>query len=55
MEHTHAWGNNFGRCAEGDALVVQFWLALAHAIIALGRLLRRAWTHYRWEGRSRRP
>jgi hypothetical protein len=32
------------------------WLALASAVIVLGRLLRRARTHYRWEGRpGRRP
>jgi hypothetical protein len=33
--------------------VVEFWLALAHAIITLGRLLRQTWTHYRWKGRPR--
>jgi hypothetical protein len=34
--------------------VVAFWLALASAIIVCGRLVRRAWTHYRWDGRPRR-
>jgi hypothetical protein len=28
--------------------------AQADADVILGRLLRRAWTHYRWEGRPRR-
>jgi hypothetical protein len=35
-------------------LVVEFWLALALAVMTLGRLIRRAWTHCRWEGRPRR-
>ena len=34
--------------------VVEFWLALASAAIICGRLVRRAWTHYRWDGRPRR-
>jgi transposase len=57
VERTHAWGNNFGKlrwCTERAVPVVEFWLALAHAIITLGRLLRQAWTRYRWEGRPRR-
>jgi hypothetical protein len=36
--------------------VVEFYLALAHAIIIVGRLVRRALTCYRWQARpSRRP
>ena len=35
-------------------VVVAFWLALANAAIVCGRLMRRAWTCYRWEGRPRR-
>jgi transposase len=57
VERTHAWGNQYGKlrwCTERRRLVVQFWLALAGAAIVLGRLLRRAWTCYRWEGRPRR-
>jgi transposase len=57
VERTHAWANQYGKlrwCAERRRLVVQFWLALAGAIIVLGRLIRRAWTHYRWQGRPRR-
>jgi transposase len=57
VERTHAWGNQFGKlrwCTERVTPVVAFWLALAHAIITLGRLLRQAWTRYRWEGRPRR-
>jgi hypothetical protein len=29
-------------------------LALANAAVVCGRLVRRAWTHYRWDGRPRR-
>jgi transposase len=57
VERTHAWGNNFGKlrwCTERRTPVVEFWLALAQAIITLGRLIRQAWTLYRWETRPRR-
>jgi transposase len=57
VERTHAWGNQYGKlrwCTQRRRLVVEFWLALANAAIVLGRLLRRAWTAYRWEGRPRR-
>jgi transposase len=56
VERTHAWGNQYGKlrwCTERRRLVVEFWLALANAAIVCGRLLRRAWTCYRWEGRPR--
>jgi transposase len=48
---THAWGNNFGKlrwCTERNTPVVEFWLALAQVIITMGRLIRQAWTCYRW-------
>src|SRR4030095_2965546 len=57
IERTHAWGNQYGKlrwCTERRRLVVEFWLALANAAIVLGRLVRRAWVSYRWEGRPRR-
>jgi hypothetical protein len=57
VQRTHAWGNQYGKlrwCTERRRLVVAFWLALASAGIVLGRLLRRAWTCYRWDGRPRR-
>jgi hypothetical protein len=57
VERTRAWGNQDGTlrwCTERRRLAVESWLALASAVIVCGRLLRRAWTHYRWEGRSRR-
>ena len=57
MERTHAWGNQYGKlrwCTERRRIVVQFWLTLAAAAIVCGRLVRRAWTSYRWDGRPRR-
>ena len=57
IERTHAWANQYGKlrwCTERRRLVVQFWLALASAAIVCGRLVRRAWTHYRWDSRPRR-
>jgi transposase len=57
VERTHAWANQYGKlrwCTERRRLVVQFWLALVSAAIVCGRLLRRAWSCYRWEGRPRR-
>jgi transposase len=59
IERTHAWTNQYGKlrwCTERCRIVVQFWLALASAVIVCGRLARRAWTHYRWDSRPhRRP
>lgn len=57
VERTHAWGNQYGKlrwCTERRWLVVAFWLALANTAIVCGRLVRRAWTCYRWNGRARR-
>jgi hypothetical protein len=52
IERTHAWANQYGKlgwCTERRRVVVEFWLLLALALIVVGRLLRRAWTTYRWE------
>jgi hypothetical protein len=57
IERTHAWGNQYGKlrwCTERRRLVVEFWLALANAVIVCGGLVRRAWTCYRWQDRPRR-
>jgi hypothetical protein len=43
-------------CTERKGRVIDFWISFSNVIIIVGRLLRKAWTHYRWEGRpSRRP
>jgi transposase len=57
IERNNAWGNQYGKlrwCTERRRVVVEFWLALAVAAIVCGRLVRRAWTSYRWDGRPRR-
>jgi transposase len=57
VERTHAWGNQYGKlrwCTERRRVVVEFWLALASAAIVCSRLVRRAWTCYRWDDRPRR-
>jgi hypothetical protein len=57
IERTHAWANQYGKlrwCPERRRTVVEFWLALTSAVIVCGRLVRRAWTHYRWDSRPRR-
>jgi hypothetical protein len=59
IERTHAWANQYGKlrwCTERRQVVVESWLLLALTLIVIGRLIRRAWTSYRWEGRPcRRP
>jgi transposase len=57
IERTHAWMNNYGkliRCTERHKPVIEFYLALATAIVTLGRLIRQAWSCYRWQTRPRR-
>jgi hypothetical protein len=57
IERTHAWANQHGKlrwCTECRRVVVEFCLRLALALIVVARLIRRAWTQYRWEGRPRR-
>lgn len=59
VERTHAWVNAFNRlqrCYERRQRVVDAFISLAHAIVTLRRLIRLAWTHYRWHTRPlRRP
>jgi hypothetical protein len=39
-----------------ERAVIDFWIAFSNMIVIVGRLLRKAWTRYRWEDRpSRRP
>ena len=59
VERTHAWVNAFNRlqrCYERRQRVVDAFISLAHAIVTLRRLIRIAWTNYRWDTRpTRRP
>jgi hypothetical protein len=59
VERTNAWTNAHKKlvwCTERRARVVEFWLAFSAVIITVGRLVREAWTRYRWDGRPpRRP
>jgi hypothetical protein len=58
VERTNSWMNNFGklrRCTERRKAAVEFFLALACTVITVRCLIRRAWTHYRWNARPRSP
>jgi hypothetical protein len=48
--NTNSWLNNFGelrRCTERRRVCVQFFIALAAAIVTIRSLIRRAWFLYR--------
>jgi transposase len=59
VERTNSWQNAHKKlvwCIERRRRVIDFWVAFSNAIIIMGRLIRKAWTHYRWESRpTRRP
>ena len=59
VERTNAWHNSFNRlqrCYERDEDVIEAFFDLADTIITVRRLIREAWTLYRWDGRPvRRP
>jgi transposase len=59
VERTNSWQNAHKKlvwCTERKGRMIDFWIAFSNVIIIVGRLLRKAWTHYHWEGRpSRRP
>jgi len=57
VERTHAWENAFNRlqrCYERRETVIQAFFDLADTIITVRRLIRRAWTTYRWDTRPGR-
>jgi hypothetical protein len=54
VERSHAWLNAFGKlrwCTERRWVCVAFWLALACVVVIIRRLVRCAWTRYRWDRR----
>jgi len=59
VERTSSWHNAHKKlvwCTERRGRVIDFWVTFSEVIIIVRRLIRKAWTHYRWEGRpSRRP
>jgi len=59
IERTNSWTNAHKKlvwCTEREGGVIDFWIAFSNAVIIVGRLVREAWSRYRWEGRSaRRP
>jgi transposase len=59
IERTNAWHNAFSRLqrrCERNEDVIDAFFGLADAIITVRRLIREAWTLYRWDGRPpRRP
>jgi transposase len=59
VERTNSWNNAHKKlvwCTERQDQVIDFWLAFSGVIITVGRLIRQAWTLYRWETRPpRRP
>jgi transposase len=59
VERTNSWSNTHKKlvwCTEREGRVVDFWIAFSNVIIIVGRLIREAWSRYRWETRpTRRP
>ena len=59
IERTNSWHNAHKKlvwCTECEGRVIDFWVAFSEVVIIVRRLIRRGWTHYRWEGRpTRRP
>jgi transposase len=59
VERTNSWSNAHKKlvwCTERKGRVIDFWVAFSNAVIIVGRLVRKAWTHYRWRSRPpRRP
>jgi transposase len=59
VERTNSWHNAHKKlvwCTERWGRVVDFWVAFSDVVIVVRRLIREAWSRYRWEARpSRRP
>jgi hypothetical protein len=59
VERTNSWQNTHKKlmwCTEREGRVVDFWVAFSDVVITVGRLIREAWSRYRWESRPcRRP
>ena len=59
VERTNSWHNAHKKlvwCTERQGRVIDFWIAFSNVVIVVRRLIREAWTRYRWKTRpSRRP
>jgi Transposase DDE domain len=60
VERTNSWHNAHKKklmwCTERRRRVIDFWIAFSNVVIIVRRLVREAWTRYRWETRpARRP
>ncbi len=59
VERTNSWQNAHKKlvwCTERRGRVIDFWIAFSEVVIIVRRLIRKAWSRYRWESRpSRRP
>jgi Transposase DDE domain/Putative transposase of IS4/5 family (DUF4096) len=57
VERTNSWHNAHKKlvwCTEREDQVIDFWIAFSNVIIVVRRLIREAWSRYRWEGRPAR-
>jgi IS5 family transposase len=59
VERTNSWHNAHKKlvwCTERRGRVIDFWIAFSEVVIIVRRLIREAWSCYRWEARPpRRP
>jgi transposase len=59
VERTNSWHNAHKKllwCTERQGQVIDFWVAFSEVVIIVRRLIREAWSRYRWEtGPPRRP
>jgi hypothetical protein len=54
VERTNSWNNVHKKlvcCTERRGRVIDFWIAFSNIVIVVRRLIREAWTRYRWDGR----
>ena len=58
VERTNSWHNRGFKklliCTERRTVAIEAFIALANAIIITRRLIREAWTRYRWTNRPNR-
>ncbi|MGI8860052.1 MAG: IS5 family transposase [Rubrobacteraceae bacterium] len=57
VERTNSWHNAHKKlvwCTERRGRVIAFWVAFSDVIVIVRRLIREAWSRYRWEARPPR-